>query len=287
MASTSAGSPKARNLGAELRSHRQAAKIAYRDMAVRLGLPPTRYQRWESGEVVPSPEEVAEFLNQANVNGPERDRMLDLARDVDGENWITSDLTGVRTELTTLIEFERTCTSIVDVSPLLVPGLLQTAGYVRAIMTGTEMDDVDKRVGMRLGRQDVIIRRRKNPLPYVAIVGEYALREPIGGPDVMAEQLHRLIELSHRSNIEVRVLPHGATAGHAAHAGPFVMFQFPKAAPIVHLEHFGSAAFVYAAKEVAAYERAGENLRDAALSESESRALIAEIATEMEKDETN
>lgn len=285
MPNSPAGSPKARNLGAELRTLRRGADIAYRDMAARLGLPPTRYQRWESGEVVPSPEEVAEFLNHADINGPERDRILDLARDVDGENWITSDVTGQRTELTTLIEFERTCTSIVDVSPLLIPGLLQTAGYVRAIMTGTEMDDVDRRVGVRLGRQDVITRR-KNPLPYVAIIGEWAIREPIGGPDVMIEQLNRLAELSARPNIEIRVLPHGASAGHAAHAGPFVLFEFPKAAPIVHLEHFGSAAFVYAAKEVAAYKRAGESLRHAAMSESESRALIAEVATEMEKEET-
>lgn len=283
MPNSPSGSPKARNLGAELRTLRRGADIAYRDMAARLGLPPTRYQRWESGEVVPSPEEVAEFLNQADINGPERDRILDLARDVDGENWITSDATGQRTELTTLIEFERTCTSIVDVSPLLIPGLLQTAGYVRAIMTGTEMSDVDRRVGVRLGRQDVITRR-KNPLPYVAIIGEWALREPIGGPDVMIEQLERLAELSNRPNIEIRVLPHGANAGHAAHAGPFVLFEFPKAAPIVHLEHFGSAAFVYAAKEVAAYQRAGESLRHAAMSESESRALIAEVATEMEKE---
>lgn len=285
MPNSPAGSPKARNLGAELRSLRQVAKIPYRDMAVRLGLPPTRYQRWESGEVVPSPEEVAEFLNQANVNGPERDRILDLARDVDGENWITSDVTGVRTELTTLIEFERTCTSILDVSPLLVPGPLQTAGYVRAIMTGMGMDDVDRRVGIRLGRQDVITRR-KSGIPYVAIIGEWALREPIGGPDVMAEQLHRLAELSNRHNIEIRVLPHGASAGHAAHMGAFVLFEFSKAPPIVHLEHYGSAAFVYGAKEVASYQRAGEFLRDAALSESHSRAFIAEVATEMEKDES-
>lgn len=285
MPNSPAGSPKARNLGAELRSLRETARLTTRDMAQKLNLPRARYQRWEGGTVVPTAEEVSEFLTVADVNGAERDRILELARDVDAGSWITSDITGVRTELTTLIEFERTCSSIVDVSPLLIPGLLQTAGYVRAIMTGTHVDDVDRRVGMRLGRQE-IITRRKNPVPFTAIIGEWALREPIGGTDVMAEQLRRLVELSHRPNIGIQVLPQGATAGHAAHTGAYVLFEFPKAAPIVHLEHLGSAAFVYPAKEIAVYKRSGESLRDAVMSEAESRAFIAEIATEMEKDDS-
>lgn len=286
MPNSPAGSPKARNLGAELRSLREGAKIVGRDMAQRLGIPRTRYQRWESGDVVPAPDEVAKFLNAVDVNGPERDRLLDLARDVDAGNWITSDITGVRTELTTLIELERTCTSVLNVCPLLIPGLLQTAGYIRAIMTGTEMDDVDRRVGMRLGRQEVIVRR-KNPVPYFTIIGEWALREPIGGADVMADQLRHIQKMSERPNIDVRVLPARSTAAHAALMGSFVLFEFPKAAPIVHLEHYASPAFAYTAKEIAAYDYAGKSLREAAMSESESRSFIGEVATEMEKEDLN
>ncbi|MEV0055553.1 helix-turn-helix transcriptional regulator [Saccharopolyspora shandongensis] len=286
MTRTRGGSPKARNLGAELRKVRTDAGFNQRDLAQKLEVPRPRLQRWENGTTVPSTAEVSAFLAICGVvNGPERDRLVELVEDVGAGGWITSDITGVRTELTTLIEFERTCTSVLNVSPLLVPGLLQTAGYVRAIMTGTKMDEVDKRVGIRLGRQEVITRR-KNALPYVAIIGEWALREPMGGPDVMAEQLRRIAELSERPNIEVHILPQGFTTAHPAHMGSFVLFEFAKAAPIVHLEHYGSAAFLDATKEVAAYQRAGDLLRNAALSESDSRALIAEIATAMEKDDS-
>lgn len=283
MARNPGGSPKARHLGAELRNRREAAKVAAREMAQKLGIPRTRLQRYEAGEAIPSPEEASQYLTEAEVNGSDRDELLDLLRNVDDENWMPS-TSGVKTELTTLIEFERTCTQVLEVIPLLIPGLLQTADYTRALMTGMGMEDVDRLVGARLGRQE-IITRRKNPVPYTAIIGEWALREPIGGPDVMAEQLRRVAELSQRPNVEVLVLPSRSTVSHAALMGAFIVFEFPKAAPIVHLEHFGSAAFVYAAKGVAAYKRAGEDLRDAALSAEESRSLIAEISTAMEKED--
>lgn len=276
------GSPKARNLGAELRKVREDVGVSARSLAQKLDVARARLQRWENGTTVPSPAEVASYLAVLGMtNGAERDRLVSLAEDVDASNWITSDITGVRTELTTLIEFERTCSRMVSVAPLLVPGLFQTADYVRAVMTGLGTDDIDRLVGVRLGRQSVITRRKNAP-DYRAFIGEGVLREPIGGHDVMAEQLHRIAKLAERPNIAVQVIPSGVESAHPAHAGPFVLFKFPKAAPIVHLEHYGTAAFVYGTREVSFYERAEEALQQTAMSEEDSLKLIVEIATEME-----
>ncbi|MEU5844855.1 Scr1 family TA system antitoxin-like transcriptional regulator [Saccharopolyspora shandongensis] len=130
------GSPKARNLGAELRKARESAGVTAVDLARKLDVSRPKIQRWEIGTTVPTPAEVAGYLAVLGVNGAERDRVVALAEDVDAGNWITSDVAGASPELTTFIECERTCTSITDVSPLVVPGLLQTARYMRAVMTG-------------------------------------------------------------------------------------------------------------------------------------------------------
>lgn len=284
MRRTPGGSPKARNLAAELRTSREASGVAQRELAQKLQIDRSRLQRWEKGTTVPTPVEVGSFLALCGVDERERARIVAIAENVDGEDWIASDVVGVRAELTTLIEFERTCESIADVSPLLIPGLLQTAGYVRALMMALGADDVDRRVGVRLGRQEVITKR--NGRPYSAIIGEWALREPVGGCDVMAEQLRRLADLAERPNVEIRVLRANSTTPHPALLGAFQTFMFGKADPIVHLEHQGSAAFCYLAKEIAAYRRAEETLRDAAMNVEDSKAFIADLATAMEKEES-
>lgn len=275
------GSPKARNLGAELRTLREDGQVSTRELAHKLDVARARLIRWENGSTVPSTAEVASYLTHLGINGDERDRVVALAEDVDAGNWTTSDTSGARTELTTLIEFERTCTEMVNVAPLLIPGLLQTDDYIRAVMG--DLEDVENRVHLRLGRQNILTKRRNAPRLTVFIC-EGVLREPIGGPVVMADQLHHILDMTERSNIRVHVIRSGARKVHVAHAGACVLFRFPKASPIVHLEHYGPASFLYNAKDVAAYERAEDVLRNVALSEDDSHELMAKIATEMDKE---
>lgn len=278
------GSPKARNLGAELRTLREAVDVSTRALAQKLGIARSRIQRWEAGSTVPTPAEVSSYLSHLHITGDEHDRMLQLAAEVDGGNWTTSDETaGAHAELTTLIEFERTCTEIFNVAPMLVPGLLQTADYTRAVMG--KLPDVENRVQLRLNRQNILTKKRNAP-SYSVVLSEGALREPIGGPAVMAAQLRHIVDTTKaHDNITVRVIPSGLREVHPAHAGMFVLFRFPKASPIVHLEHYGPATFLYNAKDVAAYERAEQILRTVAMNESDSCALMAEVATEMEQEE--
>lgn len=282
MAKGPAGSPKARNLGAELRTLREQAEVSANSLAQKMGVARPRLQRWETGQTVPAPNEVAGYLALIGAANDERDRVLELAEGVDAGNWTTDDTSGARTELTTLIDCERTCVEMVNVAPLLIPGLLQTDDYIRAVMG--DLGDLENRVTMRLGRQNIITRRRNAP-HLTVFVSEGVLREPIGGPSVMADQLRHIVDMAERDNVTVRAIRSGARTVHAAHAGPFVLFRFPKASPIVHLEHYGSPSFLYKDKDVVRYEHADKLLRDVAISEPETLSLVAEIATELEQEE--
>lgn len=274
-------SPKARHLGAELRTLRQAKDVSTRVLAQIMGISRSRVQRWESGQAVPSPAEVGGYLTSLRIDDEEKARVVALAEDVDDNNWATSDSSGAHTELTALIEFERTCTEIVNVAPLLIPGLLQTADYIRAVMGN--LIDVENRVKLRLGRQKLLTKKRNAP-KYEVFISEGVLSEPIGGPAVMAAQLRHILAMSERENIYVRVVESGSREFHPAHAGMFVMFKFAKASPIVHLEHYGPPMFLYNTKDVARYERAEKLLRHVAMSEADSAALMAKIATDMEQE---
>lgn len=280
MTRTTGGTPKARALGAELREAREEVGKSLRVLAQELDTNHVRLMRYETGKSVPPPEVVAAFMTALGVSATERDRLVEMARDADAPNWLTADRSGVRQELTALIEFERTATRITNVATGLIPGLLQTSDYARAVMRGRPVGEVEKLVLMRVGRREILSARNGPRL--TAIISEHALREPIGGHAVMAEQLRKVAELADWPNIDVRVVPSGSTTWHPGHVGPFVLFEFPKAQPIVHLEHYRSAAFLYNPGLAQEYLDAITTLLSFAMDDADSIAFIARCANEME-----
>lgn len=279
MAGNSEHPPKARALGAELRECRVAAGVKQRELAKQLDVSYVTISRYETGARTPKPEDVAQVLATLGVAGSKYDELVDMARDADQPNWLDTGHTGIRRELTTLIEFERSAQRITDTATSVVPGLLQTSDYARAVL-GESSSDVDARVAMRVGRRDVLVRR--DAPEFAAIIWEPALREPLGGYRTMADQLHHILWMAERPNITVCVLPAGSTRWHPAHAGAFILFEFPKSAPIVHVEHFNSSAFLHREKEVAGYQTAASTLRESAMSPEDSAGFIAKLKDEME-----
>ncbi|GAA4876349.1 helix-turn-helix transcriptional regulator [Saccharopolyspora cebuensis] len=280
MTRTTGGTPKARALGAELREARENAGRSLRALAQELETNHVKLMRYETGKSVPAPEVVAAFVTALGVSATERDRLVEMARDADTPNWLTADRAGVHQELTALIEFERTATRITNVATGLIPGLLQTSDYARAVMRGKPVGEVEKLVLMRLGRREVLSTRNAPRL--TAIISENALREPIGGPEVMADQLRKVEQIAEWEGVDVRVIRSGSTVWHPGHVGPFVVFEFPKARPIVHLEHYRSSAFLYNPGLAEEYVDAITTLLSLALDPAQSIAFIAERAHEME-----
>ncbi|SDP10429.1 Helix-turn-helix domain-containing protein [Actinopolyspora xinjiangensis] len=253
-----------------------------RDVAERLGGHHSKYARLETGQTPQSPEMVVALLTTYGASESERDRLATMARDATDEtNWIKPRTRSVNQDLTTLIEFERTATSIVDVSPIMIPGPLQTADYARAVMSsGTPSEELEAQVTMRVGRRDVLTRRNAPTLH--SFIGEWALREPMGSAEIMADQLRHLAKMAELDNVTMRVIPSRTGGWTPAHAGHFLLFEFAKAAPVVHVEHLRSDAFLSSPGEIEVYQEATANLRGVAMSPEDSAELIASIATELE-----
>jgi transcriptional regulator with XRE-family HTH domain len=267
--------PRARFLGAELRDVRERAKVGVRELAKRLGIGHSRISLWENGRKIPTTEDVASFLAALGVVGDERDELLEKTRQAEQKTWVASGIPGIAEQLNALMEFERISTEIVDWCPLVLPGLLQTGDYARAIMGSRPQ--ADTRVAMRLGRRDVLTRR--NAVTFTALVNEAALRQPIAEPDIMDAQLRRMLDDAKLPNVTLQVVPSG-TSWHPGLMGPFILLRFPKGTPIVHLEHHRASTFVFEDDDIEGFEEAVTIIREKAMSPEDSAAFIEKIISE-------
>lgn len=276
--------PRGRTLAGVLRQLREDAGLSCRTLAGRLGVSAMTISRWERGLAAPALEDVASFLAHLGVTGRERNRVLDLARTGGATpDWLVSDSPqpGIPHALAGLLELERTATVMTECSPLLIPGILQTADYARAIIARPDRasHETDLRVTVRMGRRDALTRQR--PLRILAFVGEPAIRANIGGTHVMLDQLRHLLAMAGLPAVTVRVLP--VTGGwHPGLMGPFILYDFADDPAIVLVEHHRSSVFLYNFDDVDGYRLAADTLGNEALSVEESRAMILTAITERE-----
>jgi hypothetical protein len=162
-----------------------------------------------------------------------------------------------------------------------VPGLLQTPEYARAVtraaVGGLEESRLDALVEVRLARQDVL--RSDPPLRLSAVLDEAVLRREVGGPEVMARQLGRLCESATLPQVRLQVLPFRAGA-HIGVTGPFVIFSFPTTSDldVVVLDHLTSSLYLEQKEDLQAYAEAFDALQFHALSPEDSLDYIAGIA---------
>jgi transcriptional regulator with XRE-family HTH domain len=273
---------RARGLGAELRELRKKAGLSTRDVAQQLRWSASTLNRIENGGRNTSSEDVAALLALYKVTGEERDRLLEFAREADHPGWWETTGSKLPAQLTALIGFESEATHITYVDLSLVPGLLQIPEYTRALLAGggVAKSEIETLVVTRLGRQAIL--SKPNPPHYLAIIDEAVLRRPIGGPKVMTAQLRHLLTVTERPNVTVQVIPfqHGA---HPGLDGPYVLLNFAKAQPLVHLEHKRSGIFVDEPDDVEVFTQTTETLQATALDPNRSHQFIVSIAHEHEE----
>ncbi|RKT90093.1 Helix-turn-helix domain-containing protein [Saccharopolyspora antimicrobica] len=278
-----AGTPRARALSAALREARLTNGMGSRELARHLELSHTQISHWENGHRVPNVENVAMILTALRISPRERERILDLARNVAEPNWLTVGMNGIPQQLAGVVECERSASSIVEWSPMVIPGLLQTSDYTRAIKeaAGLPQTDVELRVMLNVSRREVLTRR--SPVSFHALIGEAGLYEPIGPDGVVLDQLRHLAEMAKRPNVLVQLMPQGI-GWHPGWAGPFVVYEFLDASPVVHFEHHSSGAFIPTEHDVAEYRKAVERLREIAIDEAESVARIEKAISKWEEE---
>ncbi|SEQ45979.1 Helix-turn-helix domain-containing protein [Streptomyces radiopugnans] len=165
--------------------------------------------------------------------------------------------------------------------PLLVPGLLQTEGYARAVFGGhcppLSEETIDQHTEARLSRQKLLTRVPMAELSF--IISEEALRDPVGGPEVMREQWRRLLEVNALRNVEVQIMPAGR-GFHPGKNGPFVILETKEHRDIGYFESQGVGCVVSDVSEVRAFSMRYGKLRSQALNVEESARLIERLVGE-------
>ncbi|WP_432850678.1 helix-turn-helix domain-containing protein [Amycolatopsis sp. CA-161197] len=274
---------KSKAVGAKLRKLREERGQSLRSAAADLGIDPSTLLRYETGERGPKTETVARILGHYGINNGLYDEIMGMLADVDASQWLAISLPEQRQQTAALLDFEAAAGTITEVAPLLVPGLVQTADYTRAIMSGGTVppDEVSLRVATRLGRREVVSTDKTNPANLVVLVGEAALRQVIGTREMMAEQLAYLMKVANWPHVDLRVVPF-ASGWHPALEGAFTLID-PRADgfSIVFLENRRSGLILHEEGDVKAYRDAVPLVSSAALSPADSIEFVSRLREEM------
>jgi transcriptional regulator with XRE-family HTH domain len=265
-----------RRLGAELRRLREAAGLTIDRVAGELECSPSKVSRIETGQVSATPRDVRDMLGLYGVDDTRLEAMVQVAREARQRGWWQK-FVDVPDGVPAYVGLETAATSIDVYMALLVPALLQTPDYARAVIAAVRPDlprsEIDRRVELRLRRQDLLGQER--PPRMRVLLDDTVLRRPVGGPAVMAAQRRRLLADADRPAVTIQVLEAGAGA-HAGMDGPFTIFGFPAPAErdVVALDSAADALYLEDAEDVARYRRVFELLLPAARSPEDSAAII-------------
>ncbi|MGQ4382481.1 helix-turn-helix domain-containing protein [Streptomyces sp. SAS_270] len=272
-----------RKLGAELRGLRTGAGLTSGEAARLVGWHQSKVSRIETGASGVKPADVRLLLDAYAVEDPElRHLLMVLAGTEEGgrHHWWHAYRGVLPPTYRDFISLESQARAMRTLETSVVPGLLQTAEYARAVtraaVDGLADPQLDTLVEVRLARQDVL--RSNPPLELSAVLDEAVLRREVGGPEVMARQLDRLVEAAHLPQVRLQVLPFAAGA-HIGITGPFVIFSFPNTSDldVVVLDQLTSSLYLERKEDLQAYSEAFQTLQFHALSPEDSLDYIAGI----------
>ena len=274
-----ARTPKARALGAALRQAREEKGLLLRELAAAINRDLGVLSRWETGERTPKPEMVAQILTKLGVEGEPFDDIMTLAYGTDESQWVATTLPEQRVQMAAYVDWEQNATRIVEVAPLLVPGLLQISDYIRAIMTagGVPTGEIEQRITNRIGRREVI--GKVNPAKLLVLLGQNVLDHDIGGPQVTVAQTRHLLEKAAQPNIDLRIVPE-RSGWHPGLEGAFKVIEADRRvgargiASIVFMETRRSVLMLHEHSDVDAYKRAVDKVLSITLSSDASMKFL-------------
>ncbi|MBF6329966.1 helix-turn-helix domain-containing protein [Nocardia transvalensis] len=283
-----------RALGRQLQKYRERAGLSEYAVARAVETSPQTYGRLEDGQK----HNVTNLLMNAicdrlQVSNEERRELLTLAEEVRKERkseggWWRPHIDDIRANFEYYLQLEETARRITQLHLSLLPGLLQTPEYRRQLVWA----EFPQRPPEDIERLVTLVRQRQQRLSdprfeLEAFVPEAVLRQPIGGPGVMEDQLHHLTEVIELPNVSLRVIPHDVTNPLAPIVGTFSFLSFPVLAstrltppPVVYIETYVGALYLEREVEVARYRDAIPAVRQVALDAGATRDLVLAIARE-------
>jgi transcriptional regulator with XRE-family HTH domain len=276
-------SPLRRKLGIELRLLREAAKLTADEAAAALETSASTISRSETGKVNVHPRDVDAMLRLYGLTDDrKREALVAIARKSRERGWWHEFRSLVSPDLANYMSIEYGASSIRIFQTLLVPGLLQTKEYTRALAgvfpRENSPETVDQVMEIRLRRQEMLLHKPE-PVPLHVVLDESVLHRPIGGAGVMRGQLVRLLELAHSQAVQLQILPYDVGA-HIGLGGPFTLFGFaePMDLDIVHVENHVAFILVDDEQDIRYYEIVFQRVQESALPEADSLALVKAIA---------
>jgi hypothetical protein len=223
-----------------------------------------KIHRLENGQVGFKERDILDLLALYGVRDPdETAAIVSLAREANVPGWWHQFGDVLPPWFRAYVDLESAARLIRTYEGQLVPGLLQTDDYVHAVMRGAQLEvsteETDRRIALRMKRQEVLTRRDGPRL--WAVVDEAALRRQVGSPKVMRAQIERLIDATELPNVILQVLPFHAGA-HPAMAGAFSLLRFgaEELPDVVYVEHLTSALYLDRRDDVEQYLRVMEDI---------------------------
>jgi transcriptional regulator with XRE-family HTH domain len=283
----STGSPtvRRRELGAHLRTLRLAQGLTVEQVAAELLCSTSKISRMETGHRGATARDVRDLCNLYEVDDQaERARLTNLAAEGKQRGWWQD------YELDyfdSYVGLEQAATATRQYQSTIVPGLLQTSEYARAVAEVLDVtpERVDQLVEVKMRRQSLLARKPEAPL--CVILDEAVLHRLVGGPIAMQAQLNHLINVTKIHNVTIQVISYGAGA-HPAMESTFAILSLEEPVPsVVYVE--GLVGFIYLDRpqDIARYEQVFDRLRDVALSPQESIKLIAKVSMDHSRASTD
>lgn len=270
-------------LGAQLRRLRETAGVSRDDAGYHIRASGSKISRLELGRVSFKERDVSDLLDLYHVAGEQKDQLVQLTREANATPWWQKYREVVPDWFQVYVGLEEAATLIRVYEVQFVPGLLQTEEYARAVVMqgspGLSPDEVDNRVNVRLGRQRLFAK--ENAPRLWAIVDEAALRRPMGGRDVLAGQIKRLMEAVSEPNITLQVMPF-KYGGHGAEGGAFTIMRFPETdlPDVVYMEYLTGAHYIDKPEEVERYAAVMGRVSVAATSPDQTREILTGMLRE-------
>ena len=271
-------------LGAQLRRLREGAGVTRDDAGYHIRASGSKISRLELGRVSFKERDVSDLLDLYHVDVPTKEKLVQLAAEANQPPWWQRYKEVVPNWFQVYVGLEEAAALIRVYEVQFVPGLLQTEEYARAVVVqgspNLAPEEVDSRVALRMGRQELFVR--DTPPRLWAIVDEAALRRPMGGREVLAGQLKRLIDAVSEPNITLQVMPF-RYGGHAAEGGAFTIMRFPEAdlPDMVYMEYLTGAHYVDKPEDVEIYAAVMERLSVAGTSPEKTRDMLNDILKEI------
>jgi len=272
-------------LGAQLRRLREAAGISAEKAGYEIRASRSKISRMETGRVGFKLRDLEDLLTLYGVaDEAQRARVTALAGRSREPEWWTQYHDILPDWFETYLGLESAATAIRSFETQFVPGLFQTEDYARAVtrlghQTASETE-VERRVGLRLKRQDLLARASQ---PRIwAIMDEAVLRRPIGGTAVMRAQLQRLVDVAGMRRVTVQVVPF-ARGGHAGASGSFSILRFEEQdlPDVVYMEQLTSAVYLDQRQDVEHYLEVVDQLSGEALAPADTTRFIERAANQL------